>query len=237
MSIFNRIEKEVLVLDGAMGTMIMRVAPSEEDFRGEYFKNHPVSLKGCNDILVLSRPDIISDIHCKYLEAGADIISTNSFNANALSLAEYGIADYAPEISRRAAMLARRAVDEFTEAHDIPLAKRPYVAGSMGPTGVSLSISMQDSKDPVEDFDKMAEAYADQSEALIEGGVDLLLLETSFDLLNIKAAVYGIKKTFKKIGREIPLIISATVNEQGRLLSGQNLRQFVDALRHASPLG
>lgn len=236
MSIFNRIEKEVLVLDGAMGTMIMRVAPSEEDFRGEYFKNHPVSLKGCNDILVLSRPDIISDIHCKYLEAGADIISTNSFNANALSLAEYGIADYAPEISRRAAMLARRAVDEFTEAHDIPLAKRPYVAGSMGPTGVSLSISMQDSKDPVEDFDKMAEAYADQSEALIEGGVDLLLLETSFDLLNIKAAVYGIKKTFKKIGREIPLIISATVNEQGRLLSGQNLRQFVDALRHASPL-
>ena len=236
MSIFNRIEKEVLVLDGAMGTMIMRVAPSEEDFRGEYFKNHPHSLKGCNDVLVLTRPDIITDIHLQYLEAGADIISTNSFNANTLSLSEYGISEHAPDISRQAALIARKAVDDFIATHDLPSEKQPYVAGSMGPTGVSLSISIQESKNPAEDFNKMAEAYADQSAALIEGGVDLLLLETAFDLLNVKAAVYGIKKTFRKTGQTLPLIISATVNDQGRLLSGQDLHQFVKSLRHASPL-
>ena len=227
---------EILVLDGAMGTMIMNASLSENDFRGEKFADHPVALKGCNDVLVLSCPELISDIHRKYLEAGADIISTDTFNANRLSLSEYKITGFVSEICHEGAKLARKAVDEYCMKYAIDDYKRPFVAGSMGPTGVSLSISMQDSADPAKDFDNMAAAYEKQATALIEGGVDLLLLETIFDTLNAKAAVYGISAAFNKLGKKIPIMISATLTENGRLLSGQTLTEFVEALGHADPV-
>ena len=234
--ITSRLPHEILVLDGAMGTMIMNASLSENDFRGEKFADHTVALKGCNDVLVLSCPELISDIHRKYLEAGADIISTDTFNANRLSLSEYKMTGFVSEICHEGAKLARNAVDEYCMKYAIDDYKRPFVAGSMGPTGVSLSISMQDSADPAKDFDNMAAAYEEQATALIEGGVDLLLLETIFDTLNAKAAVYGISAAFNKVGKKIPIMISATLTENGRLLSGQTLTEFVEALGHANPI-
>ena len=236
MDIGKRLEREIMVLDGAMGTMIMREGLTEDDFRGELFLNHPHALKGCNDVLVMTRPDVIARIHLSYLEAGADIISTDTFNANSLSLREYGLSDRVKEICNAGASLARRVVDEYCESHGISEERRPLVAGSMGPTGESLSISIQSAGNPSAEFDKMAEAYYEQSLALIEGGADLLLLETAFDLLNMKAAGYGILCAFESAGREIPLMISATLTEQGRLLSGHSLEQMVEAVGHLHPL-
>lgn len=236
MSLISRLRENILVLDGAMGTMIMKESLSEEDFRSECFSNHPVPLKGCNDLLCLTNPIVIERIHQAYLEAGADIISTNSFNANSISLSEYQLSDKVEEICFAAASIARKAVEEYCTKNAVPDNRHPFVAGSMGPTGMSLSISMQESPDPAANFDKMADAYYQQASALIKGGVDLLLLETVFDLLNAKAAVYGILKAFNKTAKKIPLIISATVNENGRLLSGHDLRQFVDSLNHANPM-
>ena len=236
MSIESRLTKEILVLDGAMGTMIMRAGLTEADFRPDFLNGHSGALKGCNDLLCLSRPDLIEDIHRQYLEAGADIISTNTFNANALSLSEYHLSDLVSEICVNGARLARHAVDDFTYTNKITEEKRPFVAGSMGPTGVSLSISMQDSTNPADDFNRMAHAYEEQAASLIDGGVDLLLLETAFDTLNAKAAVYGIFKAFEKTQKRVPIMISATLAENGRLLSGQTLEEFVTALNHANPL-
>lgn len=231
----KRLEKEILVLDGAMGTIIMQENLSEEDFRGESFKEHPVSVKGCNDLLVLTRPDIIYGIHTAYLNAGADIISTDTFNANKFSLSDYGVADYVSKICREGAKIARKAVDDFCRINKITEDKRPLVAGSIGPTGVSLSISNENDEGAVK-FEDLAEAFFEQAFALIEGGVDIILVETVFDILNAKAAVYGIKKAFRKAGMEIPLIISASLTEQGRLLSGQSINQYVDALSHSGAL-
>ncbi|MDE5790184.1 MAG: methionine synthase [Muribaculaceae bacterium] len=236
MSIYSRLEKEILVLDGAMGTMIMKASLSEKDFRGSRFASHSVALKGCNDVLCLTKPEVISDIHREYLLAGADIISTNTFNANRLSLSEYMLSDRVADICKEGASIARQAVDDFCNNHNVSEELRPMVAGSMGPTGISLSIAQQDSNDPAKAFDDLAEAYMEQAIALIEGGVDLLLLETVFDTLNAKAAVYGIKKGFQRIGKEVPLMISATLTETGRLLSGQSLKEFVTALNHANPV-
>lgn len=232
----SRLKNRILILDGAMGTMIMKASLSEDDFRGDRFPAHPVSLKGCNDILNISKPELISSIHREYLRAGADIISTNTFNSNLFSLSEYHLSELAPEIAEAGARLARKVVDEFISEKDLPGAERPMVAGSMGPTGISLSISLQNGDDPVKAFEDMAEAYARQATALIKGEVDLLLLETIFDTLNAKAAVYGIKKAFRNTGKEIPLMISATLTENGHLISGQDLKQFLAALAHARPL-
>ncbi|MDE6409440.1 MAG: homocysteine S-methyltransferase family protein, partial [Muribaculaceae bacterium] len=236
MSVYNRLAKEIMVLDGAMGTMIMKASLSETDFRGSRFCSHPVALKGCNDVLCLTNPDVIANIHRDYLLAGADIISTNTFNANRLSLSEYQLSDCVTEICRQGAAIARRTVDDFCISHNVSREDRPLVAGSMGPTGISLSIAQQDAKDPAEDFNRMAEAYCEQSRALIEGGVDILLLETVFDTLNAKAAAYGIRRCFRETGKEVPLMISATLSENGRLLSGQTLKEFVAALNHANPI-
>ncbi len=212
--------KKVLVLDGAMGTMIQRLGLRESDFRGKEFADWNCELKGCNDLLCLTYPEAIEKIHRAYIEAGADIIETNTFNSNAISLADYGLADKAREIARAGAQVARRA------AEGTPT----LVCGSMGPTNISLSLGGEI------DFDRVAQAYSEQAAGLIEGGVDLLMIETAFDTLNAKAAIAGIEMARKETGMEIPLMISATLTESGRLLSGQTLRAFVNSVMHARPI-
>lgn len=230
----SRLASGILVIDGAMGTMIMKKGLDEADFRGSRFAGHPVALKGCNDILCLTRPDIISSIHREYLDAGADIISTDTFNANDLSLAGYALSDHVSEICRAGARIAAQSVTQYCADNNIPSRLRPLVAGSMGPTGISLSV--QDSSTASCDFDTMAESYCRQAVALIDGGVDLLLLETIFDTLNAKAASYGIHQAFDITGKTLPLMLSVTLTEQGRLLSGQSISQFVDAMRHSGAI-
>lgn len=201
-----------------MGTMIQRKGLNETDFGA--------GRNGCNDVLVLTRPDVIGDIHRAYIDAGADIIETNSFNANSISMEEYGLQDSVSELNMAAARVARAAADA---------AGRPVlVAGSMGPTNVSLSVPELAAARGV-DFERMRAAYAEQSAALIEGGVDLLMLETIFDTINAKAAIAGIADTFDKLGKRVPLMISVTLTEQGRTLSGQSPQDFIDAILHARP--
>ncbi len=201
--------------------MIQRLGLTEEDFRGERFAAHTGELKGCNDVLNLTRPQAIEAIHRAYIAAGADIIETNTFNSNAISLADYGLEGLAREIARAGAQVARRAAE----------GTQTLVCGSMGPTNVSLSLGNEGV-----DFDQLAEAYCEQAAGLIEGGVDLLMIETAFDTLNAKAAIVGIEKAQAELGRRVPLMISATLTESGRLLSGQTLRAFVNSVRHARPL-
>lgn len=224
----------VLTLDGAMGTRIQALGLTERDFRGNWFERHGVNLAGCNDVLCLTQREAIASIHREYLEAGADIITTNSFNANALSLAEYGIADFAKPINLWAARIARRVADEYAAAH--PDEGRKYVVGTMGPTSKSLSMAgALDDEHPVT-WDALVDAYSEQAEALITGGVDALLLETVFDPLNAKAAAYAIIRVMEKAGRRLPVMVSATLTEQGRILSGQSLEGFVTAISHLEPL-
>lgn len=220
------LSERVLVLDGAMGTMIQKCSLSEADFRGERFAAHKTNLAGCNDLLSITRPDVIADIHAAYLKAGADIISTCSFNANSISLADYGLSAMVGEINLAAARLARSVADRYSEPGHPRL-----VAGSMGPSGVSLSMGQESV-----DFDTLADTYRVQAKALIEGGCDLLLLETVFDPINAKAAGAGILEAFASLGRKVPLIISATLTEAGRLLSGQSLEAFIIAMEHLNPL-
>lgn len=217
--ISEELRERVLTLDGAMGTMIQRLNLSEADFRGRRFEQWPTELKGCNDLLCLTLPEAIIDIHRQYIDAGADIIETNTFNSNAISLADYGMASMAREIARAGAELACRAA-----------AGRVYVCGSMGPTNVSLSLGGDTS------FDTLVSAYADQAAGLLEGGVDLLMIETAFDTLNAKAAIVGTEQAMAETGRRVPLMISATLTETGRLLSGQTLDAFVCSVSHARPL-
>ncbi|MCM1110054.1 MAG: methionine synthase [Clostridium sp.] len=231
----ERLAREILVLDGAMGTMIMKAGLGESDFRGERFAGHPVGLKGCNDILCLTRPGLIRQIHRDYLDAGADIVSTNTFNANRLSLADYGVAGLAAEICRAGVAVARSAVDGFCAENNVPASRRPFVAGSIGPTGISLSIASQEDTS-AKPFDRLADAVEEQTAAMILAGADLLLLETVFDLLNAKAACVGISRAFEKTGRRLPLMVSATLTEQGRLLSGQSLADFAATTGHYRPL-
>ncbi|MDE7110987.1 MAG: methionine synthase [Muribaculaceae bacterium] len=214
------LKERILVLDGAMGTMIQRLGLDESDFRGIRFADWRCELKGCNDLLCLTLPDAIERIHRAYIEAGADIIETNTFNSNAISLADYGLQDLAREIARAGAEVGRRA------AAGTPT----LVCGSMGPTNVSLSLGGD------VNFDRLADAYAEQAAGLLEGGVDLLMIETAFDTLNAKAAIIGIERAQDEIGRKVPLMISATLTEAGRLLSGQTLRAFVNSVSHARPL-
>ncbi|MDE6489841.1 MAG: methionine synthase [Muribaculaceae bacterium] len=215
--------QRVLVLDGAMGTMIQAAGLDESDFRGSRFAGSTPALKGLNDILVITRPEVILGIHRQYIEAGADIITTDSFNANAISLADYGLAEMAEEINTEAARLARRAADEAPE--------RRWVAGSMGPTNRSLSIP----DDSGTTFDDLARAYETQARGLILGGVDLLLIETIFDGLNAKAAVYGSRRAMVATGIRLPLMLSVTLTEAGRTLSGQTLDALAASVSHASP--
>lgn len=226
----RELEHKVLLLDGAMGTMIMRQNLSEEDFRGERFKNHPCSIKGCNDILSLTNPRLIYDIHRSYLGAGATIIETNSFNSNKFSLTDYKLDELVEEIAYSAARIARKAVDDYkTET-----GRCSWVAGSIGPTSKSLTLEAQLGEDGI-DFETMAEAYSHTAQALIRGGVDIILIETIFDILNAKAAAQGVKEAFTKTGKTLPIIFSATVTETGRTLSGMTLRGMMAALEFANP--
>lgn len=227
------IRERILVLDGAMGTMIQQYNLSEADFRGERFKDIPGQLKGNNDLLCLTRPEVIEDIHRKYLVAGADIIETNSFNATSVSMADYHVQAYCREINLAAARLARRMADEFTALNP---EKPRFVAGSVGPTNKTCSMS-PDVNNPAFralTFDELQAAYCEQMEALLEGRVDALLIETIFDTLNAKAAIRAAELSMEKTGRRVPLMLSVTVSDiVGRTLSGQTLDAFLASVEHA----
>ncbi|OFW47471.1 MAG: methionine synthase [Acidobacteria bacterium RIFCSPLOWO2_12_FULL_67_14b] len=227
--------ERILVLDGAMGTMVQRRKLTEADFRGERFRAHAHDLKGNNDVLVLTRPDVIAEIHAEYLAAGADIIETNTFSAQAVSQADYGLEAVAYELNLEAARLARRVADEWTrKTPDRPR----FVAGSIGPTTKTLSIS-PDVNNPAFraiTFDAMKQAFKDQARGLIDGGCHLLLVETQIDTLNAKAALVAIEEAFAEAGTRLPLMISATLTDlSGRTLSGQTLDAFYVSIAHAKP--
>jgi 5-methyltetrahydrofolate--homocysteine methyltransferase len=225
----------ILVLDGAMGTMIQRYRLEEADYRGDRFVDHSHELKGNADVLVLTRPDVIEAIHREYLEAGADIIETNTFNAQAVSQADYALQPFVYEMNIEAARLARRAVDDYTRRDP----SRPrFVAGSLGPANRTLSISPDVNNPSFRGitFEAMRDAYAEQVRGLIDGGVDLLLLETIFDTLNAKAAIVAIREVQREKGVELPLMISVTITDRsGRTLSGQTLDAFYISMEHARP--
>lgn len=235
------LKERILVIDGAMGTMIQRYRLTEEDYRGSRFADWRSDLKGNNDLLSITRPEIIKAIHLEYLEAGADIIETNTFNAQAVSLADYDMSTLAYELNIAAVRCAKEAVSSFLEKHP---EKRggpgPFVAGAIGPMNKTLSLS-PDVNNPGYrsiSFDEVADAYFEQVKGLVDGGVDLLLIETIFDTLNAKAAIYAIKKYFRTMGREeLPLMISGTITDaSGRTLSGQTLEAFYTSVQHADPL-
>ncbi|MDP8227301.1 MAG: methionine synthase [Candidatus Celaenobacter polaris] len=230
--IFKELQKRVLLLDGAMGTMIQHCKLEEKDYRGKRFKDWPKSLKGNNDLLSITRPDIIKDIHEQYLLAGADIIETNTFNANRISMYDYGMEELVREMNFESARLARAAADKFSK---ITPSKVRFVAGSLGPTNKTASIS-PDVNDPgyrSVTFDELKIAYQEQTEALLEGGVDLLLIETVFDTLNAKAAIYAIHEVFNNLGYKVPVMISVTINDlSGRTLSGQTIEAFINSVSH-----
>jgi 5-methyltetrahydrofolate--homocysteine methyltransferase len=227
--------RRILIIDGAMGTMIQRLKLEEDAFRGPRFAAHAKPVKGNNDLLVLTQPDAIGGIHADYLKAGTDIISTNTFNAQRISLADYGMEELAYEINLEAAKLARTAADAATQATP----DRPrWVAGALGPTNRTASIS-PDVNNPgfrAITFDELVEAYDEQIRGLIDGGVDLLLIETVFDTLNAKAAGYAALQAFDRAGVELPLIISGTITDRsGRTLSGQTPEAFYFSIRHLKP--
>ena len=229
--------ERILVIDGAMGTMIQRHRLEEKDYRGERFKNWASDLKGNNDLLVLTKPEIIEGIHREYLEAGADIIETNTFNAQRVSMADYHMEEFAFEMNVTAARLARKAADDYTARNP---AKPRFVAGAMGPMNKTLSLS-PDVNNPgfrSVSFDEVSSAYYEQVKGLVEGGADLLLIETIFDTLNAKAAIFAIKKYFRDTASpELPVMISGTITDaSGRTLSGQTLEAFYVSVMHARPL-
>lgn len=242
-SIRELLRERILIIDGAMGTMIQQYKLTEADYRGERFKEWPVDLKGNNDLLCLTQPQIIKEIHKQYLEAGADILETNTFNAQAVSLADYHMQEFAYEINLAAAKIAREAVNEFYTSRDSSFGEsndRAFVAGALGPMNKTLSLS-PDVNNPgyrALTFDDAVKAYYDQVKGLVEGGVDLLLIETIFDTLNAKAAIFAIKKYFRETGEtELPIMISGTITDaSGRTLSGQTLEAFYTSVIHARPV-
>lgn len=232
MDIKQELEKRILIIDGAMGTMIQQYKLAEEDYRGERFKDWPSDLKGNNDLLSLTLPHIVKEIHKKYLEAGADIIETNTFNSQKVSLADYGMQSLAYEMNVAAAKIAKEAVKES--------GKTAWVAGALGPLNKTLSLS-PDVNNPgfrALTFDDAVDAYYEQTKGLVDGGVDLLLVETIFDTLNAKAAIFAIKKYFRDTKKNtLPIMISGTITDaSGRTLSGQTLEAFYTSVMHAKPL-
>ena len=232
-SIETLVRERILILDGAMGTMIQQYNLTEDDFRGKRFAQIPGQLKGNNDILCLTRPDVIRDIHRKYLAAGADIIETNTFNSTSVSVADYHVQEYVREINFAAVKLAREVADEFTA---LTPDKPRFVAGSIGPTNKTCSMS-PDVNNPAFralTYDELAAAYREQMEAMLEAGVDALLIETIFDTLNAKAAIYAAEQAMEAIGVRVPLMLSVTVSDiGGRTLSGQTLEAFLASVQHA----
>jgi 5-methyltetrahydrofolate--homocysteine methyltransferase len=234
MTIPQLVSRRILILDGAMGTMIQQYNLKEEDFRGERFAHIPGQLKGNNDLLCLTRPDVIQDIHRKYLEAGADIIETNTFSSTTVSMADYHVEEYVREINLTAVKLAREVADEYTAKNP---GKPRFVAGSVGPTNKTCSMS-PDVNNPAFralTYDGLSAAYQQQMEAMLEGGVDAILIETIFDTLNAKAAIYAADQAMKKTGVEVPIMLSVTVSDiGGRTLSGQTLDAFLASVQHAN---
>nr|WP_279168899.1 methionine synthase [Providencia huaxiensis] len=232
----QELKKRILVLDGAMGTMIQQHKLSEAQFRGERFADWPSDLKGNNDLLVLTQPDIIRDIHSQYFEAGADIVETNTFNSTSIAMADYKMESLSAEINEVAARLARECADEWT--HRTPEKPR-YVAGVLGPTNRTASIS-PDVNDPAYrniTFDQLVEAYRESTRSLVKGGVDLIMIETIFDTLNAKAAIFAVETELEALGVSLPIMISGTITDaSGRTLSGQTTEAFYNSLRHAQPI-
>ncbi|KMO82371.1 methionine synthase [Mycolicibacterium chubuense] len=230
----DALRQRIMVIDGAMGTAIQRDRPDEAGYRGERFKDWPSDLVGNNDLLTLTQPHIIADIHREYLDAGADILETNTFNANAVSLSDYGMEEFAYELNYAGAALARAACDEFSTED-----KPRYVAGALGPTTRTASIS-PDVNDPGArnvSYDQLVAAYLDAARGLVDGGADLLIVETIFDTLNAKAAIFAIETLFEDRGRRWPVIVSGTITDaSGRTLSGQVTEAFWNSIRHAKPL-
>lgn len=226
------LSERILVLDGAMGTMIQRHKLEEEDFRNEALKDHEHSLKGNNDLLSITRPDIIKDIHRQYFEAGADIAETNTFSGTTIAQADYHLEDLVYELNYQSAKIAREVADEMTEKEP---EKPRFVAGAMGPTNRTASIS-PDVNNPgyrAVTFEQLAQAYGEQATALIDGGVDILLVETVFDTLNAKAALFGISQILDKRGLELPVMVSGTITDaSGRTLSGQTTEAFLISISH-----
>ena len=234
-SLTQRLAQRILILDGGMGTMLQNAQLSEDDFRGERFRDWPSDLKGNNDLLALTCPDVVARIHRDYLEAGADILETNTFNSTRLSQADYGMEDLVPELNRESARLAREVCDAVAAETDVPR----YVAGVLGPTSRTASLS-PDVNDPAKrnvTFDELRENYYEAASALIDGGADLIMIETIFDTLNAKAAIYALEELFDDLGRRLPVMISGTITDaSGRTLSGQTTEAFWNSIRHANPL-
>ncbi len=226
------LNERILVLDGAMGTMIQRYDLSEEDFRGEKFKNHTHPLKGNNDILSITRPDIIKEIHREYLQAGADIIETNTFSGTSVAQADYALEEVVYELNVEAAKIAREVAQEFTAENP---RKPRFVAGSIGPTNKTASMS-PDVNNPgfrAISFDELVAAYREQVTGLIDGGADILLVETVFDTLNAKAALYAIEEVLEQKNIQLPVMVSGTITDNsGRTLSGQTTEAFLISLSH-----
>lgn len=226
--------ERILVLDGAMGTMIQQYKLQEADYRGSEFVDWSTDLKGNNDLLVLTKPQLILDIHRQYLAAGADILETNSFNATPIAMADYDMSHLSARINRESAALARQACDEYSTPD-----KPRFVAGVLGPTNRTASIS-PDVNDPGYrnvDFDTLVSAYCESTQALIEGGADIIMLETIFDTLNAKAAAFAVLKVFDELGFSLPVMISGTITDaSGRTLSGQTTEAFYHSLAHVQPV-
>ncbi|HYC84176.1 MAG TPA: homocysteine S-methyltransferase family protein [Chryseosolibacter sp.] len=232
MTIQQLLRQRILVIDGAMGTMIQRRTLEEADFRGERFKNHRAPLKGNNDVLSLTRPDIIKDIHRQYLEAGADIIETNTFSGTSIAQADYHLEDAVYDLNFQSARIAREVADEFTKKDP---ARARFVAGAMGPTNKTASLS-PDVNNPgfrAITFDQLVTAFKEQARGLMEGGSHVLLLETIIDTLNVKAALFGIQELFEETGRQLPVMVSGTITDaSGRTLSGQTTEAFLISVSH-----
>ncbi|HTN17295.1 MAG TPA: homocysteine S-methyltransferase family protein [Chitinophagaceae bacterium] len=236
-TILQLLDNRIMIIDGAMGTMIQRHKLEEADYRGTEFKDWHLDLKGNNDLLCLTQPGIIEGIHKQYLDAGADIVETNTFNAQSVSLADYDMQQLADRINRAAVKVARAAVDQYKSEHP---GEEKFVAGAIGPMNKTLSLS-PDVNNPgyrAITFDEVATAYYEQINALVESGADILLVETIFDTLNAKAAVYAIEKYFRDTQKEkLPVMISGTITDaSGRTLSGQTLEAFYTSMMHANPV-
>ena len=228
------LKQRIVILDGAMGTMIQRYHLTEADYRGERFTNHPVDVKGNNELLLLTHPKVIQEIHEQYLAAGADIIETNTFGATTVAQEDYDMADLAYEMNVKAAQIAKQACEKYSTPD-----KPRFVAGAFGPTPRTASIS-PDVNDPGArniDYEQLRAAYYEQGKGLLEGGADVFLVETIFDTLNAKAALFAIDQLFEDTGERLPVLISGTVTDaSGRILSGQTVEAFWYSLRHAKPL-
>lgn len=240
MTLQERLNERILVIDGAMGTMIQQYKLSEEDYRGEQFKNWASDLKGNNDLLSITQPQIIEEIHLQYLQAGADIIETNTFSSTSIAQADYNLQSLAYELNVAAAACAKKAVQKYLNTPEGNVKQKVYIAGAIGPLNKTLSLS-PDVNNPgfrAVSFDEVANAYQEQIKGLVEGGVDILLVETIFDTLNCKAAIYAIKKFFRESKLpELPIMISGTITDaSGRTLSGQTLEAFYISVSHASPI-